>query len=33
MATDQIYSQSNQATVLRIGFELLNQFEGYENYE
>ena len=30
---DQIYSQSNQATVLRIGFELLNQFEGYENYE
>ena len=30
---DQIYSQSNQATVLRIGFELLHQFEGYENYE
>lgn len=30
---DQIYSQSNQANVLRIGFEILNQFEGYEHYE
>lgn len=30
---DQIYSQSNQANVLRIGFEILNQFEGYENYD
>ena len=28
----QIYSESNQANVLRIGFELLNQIEGYENY-
>lgn len=30
---DQIYSQSNQANVLRIGFELLNQIEGYEKYD
>lgn len=28
----QVYSDSNQANVLRIGFELLNQLEGYENY-
>lgn len=30
---DQIYSQSNQANVLRIGFELLEQIEGCEKYE
>ena len=30
---DQVYSDSNQANALRIGFELLNQFEGYEKYE
>ena len=30
---DQIYSQSNQSNVLRIGFEILQQFEGYAHYE
>ena len=30
---DQIYSQSNQANVLRLGFEILNQFEGYQYYD
>jgi fructoselysine 6-phosphate deglycase len=30
---DQIYSDSNQSNSLRIGFELLNQFEDYENYD
>lgn len=30
---DQIYSQSNQSNVLRIGFEILKQFEGYKNYD
>lgn len=30
---DQVYSDSNQANALRIGFELLSQFEGYEKYE
>lgn len=29
---DQIYSQGNQALVLKLGFEILNQFEDYENY-
>lgn len=29
---DQVYSDSNQANALRIGFELLHQFEGWENY-
>lgn len=28
----QVYSDSNQANALRIGFELLNQIESYENY-
>ena len=27
---NQVYSDSNQPNALRIGFELLNQFEGYE---
>lgn len=30
---DQIYSDSNQANVLRIGFELLHQFEDYPYYD
>lgn len=30
---NQIYSQGNQAQVLRICFEILHQFEGYGNYE
>lgn len=30
---DQIYSDSNQANALRIGFELLKQFENYANYD
>lgn len=30
---DMIYSQTNQANSLRLGFELLNQFEGYANYD
>ena len=30
---DQVYSDSNQANALRIGFELLHQFEGWENYD
>lgn len=30
---DQVYSQSNQANVLRIGFEILKQFEDYKNYD
>lgn len=30
---DQIYSKSNQSTSLRLGFELLYQFEGYEYYD
>ena len=30
---NQIYSQSNQSNVLRIGFEILKQFENYENYD
>lgn len=29
---NQIYSDSNQANALRIGFELLYQFENYKNY-
>lgn len=29
---EQIYSQSNQSTVLRIGFELLHQFENWDKY-
>lgn len=30
---DQIYSDSNQANSLRIGFELLHQFENWDKYE
>lgn len=30
---DQVYSDSNQANSLRIGFELLKQLEDYENYD
>lgn len=30
---DQVYSDSNQANALRIGFELLHQIEGWENYD
>lgn len=30
---DQIYSDSNQSNSLRIGFELLHQFEGWDKYE
>lgn len=30
---NQVYGDSNQANSLRIGFELLKQFENYENYE
>ena len=30
---DQVYSDSNQANSLRIGFELLKQIENYENYD
>ena len=30
---NQIYSQSNQSNSLRIGFELLRQFEGWEHYD
>lgn len=30
---DQVYSDSNQANSLKIGFELLKQFEEYENYD
>ena len=30
---NQIYSQGNQANALRVGFEILNQFENYENYK
>ena len=30
---DQVYSDSNQANALRIGFELLKQFENWENYD
>lgn len=30
---DQIFSDSNQANSLRISFELLKQFEDYENYD
>lgn len=30
---NQIYSQSNQSNVLRICFEILKQFEEYENYD
>lgn len=29
---DQIYSQANQALALKLGFEILHQFENYENY-
>ena len=29
----QVYSNSNQANALRIGFELLHQIEGWENYQ
>jgi fructoselysine 6-phosphate deglycase len=28
-----VYSQGNQAQALRIGFEILKQFEGYEKYD
>lgn len=30
---EQIYSQANQAKVLKLGFEILHQFEDYENYD
>ena len=30
---DQVYSDSNQANALRIGFELLHQFENWDKYE
>lgn len=30
---DQVYSDSNQANSLRIGFELLHQFEGCDKYD
>lgn len=30
---NQIYSQANQALVLKLGFEILHQFENYENYD
>lgn len=30
---DQVFSDSNQANALRIGFELLKQFEDYEHYD
>lgn len=30
---EQVYSDSNQANALRIGFELLNQIEGYQHYD
>lgn len=30
---DQVYSDSNQANSLRIGFELLHQVEGWANYD
>lgn len=30
---EQIYSQGNQAQALRLGFEILYQFEGYEYYD
>lgn len=30
---DQVYSDSNQANSLRIGFEMLKQFENYEYYD
>jgi len=29
----QIYSQGNQAKALKLGFEILYQFEGYKNYD
>lgn len=30
---DQVYSDSNQSNALRIGFELLHQFENWDKYE
>lgn len=30
---DQVYSQANQALALKLGFEILHQFENYENYD
>lgn len=30
---EQVYSQSNQSQVLRIAFEILRQFEGWEKYD
>ena len=30
---EQVYSDSNQSNSLRIGFELLHQFEGWANYD
>lgn len=29
----QVYSQANQAMALKLGFEILHQFENYEHYE
>lgn len=30
---DQVYSEANQALALKLSFEILHQFEGYEHYE
>lgn len=30
---NQVYSQANQALALKLGFEILHQFEDYQNYE
>ena len=30
---DQVYSEANQAKAVRIGFEILHQFEGYDKYD
>jgi fructoselysine 6-phosphate deglycase len=30
---EQVYSESNQSNSLRLGFEILKQYEDYENYE
>lgn len=30
---NQVYSQANQAYALKLGFEILHQFEEYENYD
>lgn len=30
---DQVYSKANQALALKLGFEILHQFEGYQHYD